>query len=179
MKGRELGNSSLKIVYLGGKQAGMIGLLSLLSINCNVIGVVSYDDIVEMIAEKQNLDIFHSIEENGFKDLAEKSDILVSCHGREIIPAEIFTLPRLASINVHPCLYKYKGKDPIGRLLEDGESKASVGVHHITEELDSGEVILEKFVDVSDKNSVEGVYNKLYPYYSEAIIDAVRKIKET
>ena len=46
----------------------------------------------------------------------------------------------------------------------------------MVEKVDAGEVIVEKFVDVSGKNTVGGVYNELYPYYALAIIEAIDKI---
>ncbi|OYT52908.1 MAG: hypothetical protein B6U72_07200, partial [Candidatus Altiarchaeales archaeon ex4484_2] len=62
------------------------------------------------------------------------------------------------------------------RLLKDGNTKASVGVHYMTEDIDAGEVVTELFVDVANRKTVDGVYNELYPYYSLALIDAIKKI---
>ena len=166
-----------KISFMGGKQAGCIGLLSLYAAKCHVIGVVAYDEFVEALSKKLNLPIFSSIHEDKFIDLVSKSDLLVSVHGREIVPPEILKRPLIGCINVHPCLYKYKGADPVGRLLMEKNTKASVGVHYMVEKVDVGEVIVEKFVDVSGKNTVGEVYNKLYPYYALAIIEAIDKIQ--
>lgn len=66
----------------------------------------------------------------------KKSDLLVCVHGKEILTKEILDHPKLGCINVHPCLYKYKGKEPIKRLLEEDENKASVGVHYMSETVD-------------------------------------------
>ena len=37
---------------MGGRQAGCIGLLSLLASGCNVLAVVAYDDFVKALAEE-------------------------------------------------------------------------------------------------------------------------------
>lgn len=168
----------MKVSFMGGKQAGCIGLLVLYAARCSVIGVVGYDKLVEMLAKKLNLPFFSSIQEDKFIDLVSKSDLLVSVHGREIVSTEILEKPPLGCINVHPCLYKYPGADPIGRLLRDGNTRASVGVHYMVEEVDAGEVILEQFVDVSGKNTVDEIYNELYPYYALAILEAIEKIRK-
>lgn len=168
---------NFKISFMGGKQAGCIGLLSLYAARCSVVGVVAYDKLVETLAKKLNLPIFSSIHEDKFIDLVSKSDLLVSVHGREIVPPKILKRPLIGCINVHPCLYKYKGADPVGRLLMGKNTKASVGVHYMVEKVDAGEVIVEKFVDVSGKNTVEEAYNVLYPYYAITILEAINKIR--
>ncbi|RLA62850.1 MAG: hypothetical protein DRQ88_13160 [Epsilonproteobacteria bacterium] len=163
----------LNIFFLGGKQAGCIGLLTTLAVGCRITGVVAYDGLVRGLAEKMNLPTFQSINEEGCVNLLYASDLIVCVHGREIIPNNVLEIPLLGGINVHPCLYKYKGSNPIGRLLSDGNPKASVGVHHMMGELDSGGVIAELFVDVSNKNTIVEVYNELYPIYSMVLLEAL------
>jgi methionyl-tRNA formyltransferase len=167
----------IKVSFIGGKQAGCVGLLSLYAADCSVISVVAYDELVEMLAEKLNLPFFSSIKEEGFIDSVSGSDLLVSVHGREMVPPEMLKKPSRGCINVHPCLYKYKGSNPVERLLKDNNTRASVGVHYMVEKVDSGEVIVEKFVDVSGENTVSGIYNRLYPYYALAILEAIDKIR--
>lgn len=161
---------------MGGKQAGCIGLLSVLAADCEVLSVVAYDDDVKMVAEELGIPVFSSIEKEGFIKDVEKSDLFFSVHGREIVPKEMLMMPPLGCVNVHPCLYKYKGANPIGRMLDDKNSKASVGVHYMVEKVDEGEVIVEEFVDIAGK-TVEEVYNELYPCYIKAIIKAMPLIK--
>lgn len=168
---------NIKISFMGAKQAGCIGLLSLYAAGCHVIGVVAYDELVGRLAKQLDLPAFSSIKEEGFRDILRKSDLLVSVHGREIVPIKILEIPLMGCINAHPCLYKYKGANPIERLLRDNNPTASVGVHYMVEEIDAGEVIVEKFVDVSGKTTVAEVYNELYPYYALAILEAIAKIQ--
>lgn len=166
----------INICLLAGKQVGVIGLLTILAKGHKILSAVAYDELVKMICEEYNIKIFDSIKNKGFLEYLKKTDLLVSIHGREIIPKELLDLPSIGCINVHPCLYKYKGKDPIKRLLEDGENKASVGVHYMTETVDKGEVIVEEFVNVKDLKDAGSIYNKLYPYYSKVLIKALEYI---
>lgn len=121
-----------------------------------------------MVAEQLGIQVFKSINQKGFIDSVYKSDLFFSVHGREIVPEEMLAIPPLGCVNVHPCLYKYKGANPVQRMLDDDNSKASVAVHYMVEKVDAGEVILEEFVDVAG-TTVEEVYNELYPYYIKAI----------
>ena len=88
---------------------------------------------------------------------------------------ELLKLPRLGAINVHPYLYKYKGKDPVGRALKDKNFKASVGIHSMGNKVDDGKVITELFTDISGSENVDEAYNKLYPYYCKSILEALNE----
>lgn len=43
------------------------------------------------------------------------------------------------------------------------DPRASVGVHLMTPQVDEGPVLVEEFVDVTGLETVEAVYNRLYP----------------
>jgi methionyl-tRNA formyltransferase len=130
----------------------------------NEMGLDTID--VELLNEKQSQKYFSKLE----------PDLFVCAHGRKIVNNSILSIPKHGGINVHPCLYKYKGAKPIERLLSDKETKASVGVHRMINEVDTGEVLEEIFVDVEDCNEVLEVYNKLYPYYSIALSRVLDKL---
>lgn len=167
----------MKVCMMIGKQAGMIGLLTILAKRIDVEGVVSYGSIAWEIRRIFGIRDYKSIFNRHFKHVLKESDLLVSVHGHEVATKEILELPRIGCINVHPCLYKYKGADPIKRLLKDGATRASVGVHWMTEDVDSGDVIVEKFIDIPDCKTVVDVYNELYPLYSLALFEAIDKIR--
>ncbi|KYC54031.1 MAG: methionyl-tRNA formyltransferase [Candidatus Methanofastidiosum methylothiophilum] len=167
----------LRICFIGGKQAGFIGLLTLKSTKCKILSVVAYDDSVKILANKLKIPTFDSIKDSNFIKYLYKSDLLLSVHGREIVPIDILKIPKFGCINVHPCLYKYKGSNPIGRFIKDENNLASVGVHYMDERVDEGKVIYEKFIDIKDKNSIDEVYNQLYIHYSLAILESIDIIK--
>lgn len=173
-KEAQRGARSFNVVFLGSKQAGCIGLLSVFAVGYSIKGVVCYDSIVENLAAELGLPTLASIKQPEVGRLLADSDLLISVHAREIVPRKLLELPHFGGINVHPCLYRYKGSNPIGRLLQDGCTKASVGVHRMTERLDEGEVLAEEFVDVTGKQTVEEVYNILYPYYALVLLKAFR-----
>lgn len=168
----------MKVIFLGGKQAGCVGLLTVLALGHKVVMVVAYDGLVWDIASELGIPVFTSIEQmvgsNDWREVVPYPNLLVSAHCREIVPPFLLRLPRLGGINVHPCLYRYKGPNPVGRLLRDGGTQASVGVHRMTEKVDEGEVLVEEFIDVTGKSSVEEIYNALYPFYALALIKALR-----
>lgn len=167
----------LKVVFLGGKQAGCVGLLATIAAGCCVQALVHYDDLVDGLGVALHLPRFASIAADGLRETLTASDLLISVHGREVVSSDLLSLPRLGGINVHPCLYAYKGADPVGRLLADRNPRASVGVHRMTQELDRGSVLVEEFVDVSEAKTVTDVYNRLYPHYAIALLKAISLVR--
>ncbi|MFC1667056.1 formyltransferase family protein [Candidatus Omnitrophota bacterium] len=162
---------------MGGRQAGVIGALSMLSMRHEILRAVSYSDDLKEILNIFNIPMNKSINDKDFIEDLKKVDLLISVHGREIVKKDILKLPKYGAINLHPYLYKYKGADPIGRALKDKNFKASVGAHFMTEEADEGEVLIEEFIDVSGSESVTAIYNMLYPYYSKVLLSAILKVQ--
>jgi len=167
---------SLKVCFMGGRQAGIIGALSLVSAGHRILSAVSYSKELSLILQYYDVPLCLSVRNKDFIEVLKKSDLLVSVHGREIIEEKYLHLPRLGSINIHPYLYKYKGTRPVERALNDGNFKASVGVHRMEKEIDAGDVIIEEFVDVEEAKTIGEIYNILYPYYSLALLKALEII---
>lgn len=166
----------MKIIFYGARQAGLISLLTLLAVKEEVICVIPDDEVVERAANNLGLNV-RKTEKINNEDFVKyllglKPDLLICCHGRQILRKEILSI---GCINLHPCLFKYKGAAPIERLLAAGETKASVGAHWMTEKLDVGEVLEEIFLEIEGKTQAE-VYNELYPVYSEVLLSVLKKV---
>ena len=161
---------------MGGKQAGIVGALTVLSQGHKVISAISYSSALTDILGSLNIPVYESIKDKRFvKDLS-RADIILSVHGREFVKQNLLELTKLGGINVHPYLYKYKGAKPVERAFREQVFKASVGAHIMEDGIDMGKVLTEEFVDVSEANSPEEIYNLLYPYYSIVIFKALDKI---
>lgn len=169
----------LRVIFLGGKQAGVVGLLATLVASCDVLAVVTGSDIVKELARRLSLPIYYSVKQDEVVGLLPETDLMISVHSREMIPMDILNATRVGGINVHPCLFEYKGRDPVKRFVANGHTRASVGIHRMIEEVDQGEVLTEVFVDVdrSEIITVMEVYNILYPYYAIALLDVLREIQ--
>lgn len=170
----------LRVIFLGGKQAGVVSLLAVISTGCEVKAVVTVSDIVKEVADKFGIPVYHSVKQDEIQGLLPEVDLMISVHSREIIPMVILNKVWLGGINVHPCLSKYKGANPIQRFLSNGISQASVGVHRMTDKVDYGEVLMERFIEIDRVkiDTVEKVYNTLYPLYGLVLIDALRMLAE-
>jgi len=172
----------LRILFYGARQAGIIAMLTVKALGHNIVAVVpdKKDEVLGPAAKAVGMKIL-SLEslnsESTIKKLRKLDlDLIICCHGRQILSEETLSIPKKGSVNIHPCLYKFPGARPIKRLLESGETKASVAVHVMTGKVDKGRVICEKFIDVSDCKIEVEVYNKLYPLYSSCLAKALKTI---
>lgn len=174
-----MGKPELKVIFLGGKQAGLIGLLTTIVAGCKIKAIVACDNAIEDMAGKLGIPLYGSVKLPEVKALLTEVDLMISVHSREIIPIELLNIPRLGGINVHPCLASYKGKNPISRFIHNGLSQASVGIHYMAEEVDLGETIEERFIEIDRQavNSVIEVYNILYPIYSLLLFEVLEGMR--
>lgn len=65
-------------------------------------------------------------------------------------------------INIHPSLLpKYKGLNTHRRVLENGDKIHGTTVHFVNKKLDSGKIIAQKIINVSDNETVNSLENKV------------------
>jgi len=88
---------------------------------------------------------------------AHYPDLLATVAYGRIIPPPVIALPRLGCINVHPSLLPlYRGASPIQRAIADGATTTGVTILYLTEDLDAGDIILQRGVSI-DADETAGV----------------------
>lgn len=105
--------------------------------------------------DKFNNDIIQKI-----KDYNADVGVVVSFG--KIIPKEVFSSPRYGCFNIHfSLLPKYRGAAPVQQALIDGKTKTGVTAFCIEEGLDTGDILLQKELDIDIKDTSETLFNKL------------------
>ena len=84
-------------------------------------------------------------------------------------------------INVHPSLLpSYKGLNAVEQALESGDNVTGCTVHYVNEELDGGEIILQKEVPILADDTVESLTKAIqrmeYAILPQAIQDVKYKV---
>lgn len=82
-------------------------------------------------------------------------------------------------INIHPSLLPdFKGKDAIGQAIIAKAKTTGVTVHYVNEELDSGQIIAQEKLDISDMNSkaeieenIHRIEHSLYPIIINKVLE--------
>ena len=77
-------------------------------------------------------------------------------------------------LNIHPSLLpKYKGLNTHQRVIENNETKSGCTVHYVNEEMDGGEIILQREVKISTEDTESSIAEKVlkeeHIIYPEAI----------
>jgi phosphoribosylglycinamide formyltransferase-1 len=87
-------------------------------------------------------------------------DLVVLCGFMRIL-TPIFT-SQVRSINLHPALLPaFKGARAIERSFESDEQTCGVSVHWVTDELDGGEIVMQRSFTKSDDETLESFTKKI------------------
>ena len=95
--------------------------------------------------------------------LAElKPDIIVVAAYGHILPAAVLELPRYKCINIHPSLLpRYRGPSPIAAAILNGDSVTGVTIMLIERKVDSGPILSQEDVAISDEDTAESLSERL------------------
>ena len=101
------------------------------------------------------------------------SDLFVVVAFR-ILPPEVFTIPPKGSFNLHASLLpKYRGAAPIQWALIQGEKKTGVTTFALEEKVDTGNIYLQKEVEIDNEDNFETLHDKLSNIGAQAVLETV------
>ncbi len=104
--------------------------------------------------------------------------ICVVCAYGRIIPPQILSIPSVAFINFHPSLLpRWRGADPIRWAILAGDEKTGVTIHHTTERLDSGDIILQKEFPLYPDDTWDTLTQRLFKEGTPLLLDAIELLK--
>ncbi|MEU4657448.1 methionyl-tRNA formyltransferase [Streptomyces sp. NPDC023723] len=111
--------------------------------------------------------------------LLEKADpdIIVANNWRTWIPPRVYALPRHGTLNVHDSLLpKYAGFSPLIWALLNGETEVGVTAHMMDEELDAGDIVLQRAVPVGPADTATDLFHKTVDLIAPVTIGALDRI---
>ena len=87
---------------------------------------------------------------------AFRPDLFVVVSYGKILPPALLALPPLGGVNVHPSLLpKYRGASPISWAILNGDPKTGLTVIRLSEEVDAGEILLQKEVALGEEDALQ------------------------
>jgi methionyl-tRNA formyltransferase len=94
-----------------------------------------------------------------------------------ILPAAVFTLPPLGSINLHASLLpKYRGAAPINWAIIRGETETGVTTFLLEEGVDTGRIVLQRATGIGPEETAGELHDRLAEIGAEAVLETVRLI---
>ena len=105
---------------------------------------------------------------------AADPDLIVANNWRTWMPPEIFELPRHGTLNIHDSLLPtYAGFSPLIWALINGEPEVGVTAHMMDDELDAGDIVLQRAVPVGPADTTTDLFHRtvdlIAPITAEAI----------
>lgn len=96
-----------------------------------------------------------------------------------MLPKSVWSLPKYGTFNLHASLLpNYRGAAPIHWAIINGEYKTGVTTFFINEKIDTGEIILQKAVDIYDEETVGQLHDRLMYLGSEVVSATILQIQK-
>jgi methionyl-tRNA formyltransferase len=111
---------------------------------------------------------------------ALKPDLCVMAYVILLVPEQFLNVPTKGTIQYHPSLLPlHRGPSSINWPIIQGATKTGLTIFWPDEGLDTGLVLLQKEVEITDQDTLGSIYfNKLFPLGVEAMLEAVDLVRD-
>lgn len=141
---------------------------------------IDQQDSIQSVAFKNKIQILkfnHKITELGSAIESLKPDVIVTSCFAHKIPSSILTIPKLASLNLHPSLLpKYRGPDPLFWQIRNAVIETGVTIHLMNNQFDAGDIVAQHSVNVKPSMNISDLEKKLAIESSRLLIQAFQNI---
>jgi len=104
---------------------------------------------------------------------AFKADIFCVVAFR-ILPESIFTLPTIASFNIHGSLLpKYRGAAPINRAIMAGDTRTGLTTFILQKQVDTGNVLLQEEIEIMPNMTAGELHDTMMPIAADIALRTV------
>ena len=182
----------LKIVFFGTPQFAVESLSKLVESGFNIAAVVTMPDKeggrgkkliesdVKKFAIENNLCLLQptKLKEQGFLEKLQSinADLFIVIAFR-MLPEVVWSMPRFGTFNLHASLLpKYRGAAPINRAIMNGENETGVTTFFLNHEIDTGDIVGSKKVEISDSDTAGTIHDKLMVIGADMVIETVNNI---
>jgi len=185
--------NNLRIIFMGTPDFAVASLKTLIQEKYSIIGVITAPDklagrgrklrqsAVKEFAMQQNLNILQptNLKDNDFLEelKALQADLQIVVAFR-MLPKEVWASPKLGTFNLHASLLPdYRGAAPINWAIINGESTTGVTTFFINEKIDTGSILMQREIKISQTASAGDLHDTLMMIGSELIIDTIKYIQ--
>ncbi len=106
------------------------------------------------------------------------TDIFVVIAYGKKLPKKILDIPKFGAFNVHfSLLPRWRGAAPVNWAILSGDTKTGVTIMKMDEGLDTGDIFLQKEVEIGFYDTTIDVFNKLIPIGVELLVRGINKLE--
>lgn len=179
--------SNLKIVFFGEDSFSNIVLTSLIKEGYNISLVLSplYDNIIhkrlECTAKNNNIEYVREKKINSETVVRKikglKPDLIITAHFQRLLKRELIDIPSIGCLNLHPSLLPlYRGMSPQHWPIINGDEKTGITVHFIDEGIDTGKIVLQREIRLTENMYVSDLQLIWTKEYKTIMCDAIKII---
>ncbi len=187
-------NNPARIIFMGTPDFATGCLQKLVENHYNVVGVVTVADkpagrgkkisesSVKQYAQEQGLPLLQptNLKDETFlqelKDLQADLQIVVAFR---MLPEAVWKMPSIGTFNLHASLLpQYRGAAPINWAIINGEKKSGVTTFMIDHKIDTGEILLQEEVPITDHMTAGELHDQLLEAGAELILKTVDGLTE-
>ena len=136
---------------------------------------------VKQVATQHGIEVFQP---QSLKDTeaqarlaAVQADVMVVAAYGLILPQAVLDLPRHGCLNIHASLLpRWRGAAPIQRAILAGDSETGVGIMQMEAGLDTGPVLLQEALPITDSTTARALHDQLAALGARLIVDALARL---
>jgi len=183
----------LRIIFMGSAQFAVPSLQLLLEQNFDVVAVVTAPDKpmgrgmklgqspIKEIAINRKIPLLQPSNLKAEEFLAELKSYNANLQvvvAFRMLPHAVWSMPLFGTFNLHASLLpQYRGSAPINWAIINGENETGVTTFFIEREIDTGHIIFQEALTISDLDDAGSLYEKLMDLGSKLVLKTVRAIE--
>lgn len=91
-----------------------------------------------------------------------------------MLPEVVWAMPPLGTFNLHGSLLpQYRGAAPINWAIINGETETGVTTFFLQQEIDTGDLILQKRIAIDDSDNAGTIHDRLMAIGAQAVVETV------
>lgn len=188
-----MGKRDLRIVFMGTPDFAVESLKQLVENQFNIVGVITATDKpagrgnkiqqspVKQYALEQGLTVLQptNLKSTKFlKQLDQLNHNLQVVVAFRMLPEVVFQQPEYGAFNLHGSLLpQYRGAAPIHWAVMNGETKTGVTTFYLKKQIDTGNIIFQKSIEIKESDTTGIVYEKLMQEGAKLVVETCRAIE--
>lgn len=184
---------TLRIIFMGTPDFAVATLKTLVNSTYDVVGVITAPDkpagrgrkinesAVKKYARERGLTILQptNLKHPDFiKELELLNANLQIIVAFRMLPKAVWSMPKYGTFNLHASLLpNYRGAAPIHWAIINGETVSGVTTFFIDEKIDTGAIILQEAIAITDTETVGTLHDKLMDLGSLLVVKTVDLIQ--
>ncbi|MGN6296347.1 MAG: methionyl-tRNA formyltransferase [Ginsengibacter sp.] len=184
---------NLRIIFMGTPEFAVPSLDLLYKAGYNIVSVVTAPDKpagrgmklseseVKKYAVKNNLKVLQpdKLKDPDFiEELRQLNADLQVVVAFRMLPEMVWKMPPLGTINLHASLLpQYRGAAPINWAIINGEKETGVTTFKLQQEIDTGNILLQEKIKISDNETAGTLHDKMKSTGAEVLLRTIQQLQ--